>query len=523
MGSTAADRGDVGATPAVAGDPDGSPSRSASSDTPSTAGAGDRPARLPKPALAIALLCLAINAVIVVGAAIENPDYLRDYRLNSNPDAIHYVRLGCNWLLLGHYSRCDSPPYVPDMIRTPVYPLLAGGLDLLGGAGAIYMTQAVLQAFSCLLLFALVRPWFGLSAAVGASLLLATDLMLAVYNFEAMSEPLFYFLVLLAVYLLVPAAERWVTTGRGPVGRLVLCGLTLGLAILTRPTALYLPVVVVVTLLGLGLWHRRPRAALTAAALVLLAAVPLPAAWVARNAAVFGVARLSTVDAVATVYFLGGGGYQLHHGVSLEEAHARIANEFHLPRHEEAMNPWTCDRSVAEIDAALRAATGPVLTRYPREMLQAAALGVAKASVSHNTGQLAGVLGRQWLPPGLGDLARLRPAAFARLWDNGPVLVGSFAWQCGHTLIALTGGLVGLLLLVRRHLTRPAGFLLLGMLGYCYLTVAAFGLEAFYRCRIPALPFLYVCAGIGLADVAGRVRRRVGGGSTAPRGTGETA
>ncbi|MFH1484824.1 MAG: hypothetical protein ABIH46_02030, partial [Chloroflexota bacterium] len=96
--------------------------------------------------LAVILACLGINLGIGALIAVNRPAYLADYRLSTNPDAKQYVLLGRNLLLHGHYSRCQQPPYLPDMMRTPVYPLFAGGLDIVGKAGAIYLVQAVLHA-----------------------------------------------------------------------------------------------------------------------------------------------------------------------------------------------------------------------------------------------------------------------------------------------------------------------------------------------------------------------------------------
>ena len=77
-------------------------------------------------------LCFGINAAIFAGIAIKNPEYLLDYRLNSNPDAVHYVLIGRNMLLHGQFSRSEGAPYAPDMLRTPIYPLFSGRLDVIG-------------------------------------------------------------------------------------------------------------------------------------------------------------------------------------------------------------------------------------------------------------------------------------------------------------------------------------------------------------------------------------------------------
>jgi 4-amino-4-deoxy-L-arabinose transferase-like glycosyltransferase len=445
-----------------------------------------------------ATLCLALNLAIFATVALNRPDYLRDYRVNTNPDAVHYVVLGRNVLLHGHYSRCDGPPFVPDMLRPPVYPLFAGGLDLLAGAGAIYLAQALLQAGSCLLLFALVHPYFGQRAALWASLLLATDLMLAVYNFEAMSEPLFVFLVLAAVYHSLPSLAGLAAGVRAGTPQLALGGLLLGLAILTRPAALYLPVVLGGCLLAVGWRSKRPAAGLAAALVFLVGALPLPALWITRNYLVFSVPRLTTVDAANNVYFMGGGAYQLRHGLSLEEAQARIAREYGLAPYEVSQNPWASDRPVAEVDAELRTASFRVMTKYPVELVESSFLGVAKASFSHNTAELAALSGRTWTAPGTAGLIRLRPDALDQLGKNGSGLVVAFGWELFHVLLSLGAAALGVLYFLIRRPTGAVGWALFLILGYFYLTVAVFGYEAFYRCRVPVLPFLYVFAGLGL-------------------------
>ncbi len=458
-------------------------------------------------ALVPAGLCLAINLGILAGIAANRPDYLRTFRANNNPDAVHYVLLGRNLLLHGHYSRCEGPPYAPDILRTPVYPLFAGVLDLLGGAGAIYLAQALLQVGSCLLLFALVRRHFGSGAALAASFLLATDLMLAVYNFEAMSEPLFVLLVLAAVYHGLPALASLSRKERPVFLRLALAGVLLGLAILTRPAALYLPVVLAGCLLVTAWRGRCPGLGLAATLVFLLGTAPLPGLWIARNALVFSVPRLTTVDAANNVYFIGGGAYQLRHGLSLEEAHAWIAREHGLTPYVVTQNPWTTDQSVAAIDAELRAASARVMTRYPVELVESSLLGVAKASVSHNVDVLAALNGREWQAPSTAGLARLRPEALERLEANGPALAAAFGWELVHVLLALGLAAVGAGYCLVRRWSDPATWALLLVLGYFYLTVAVFGLEAFYRCRVPVLPFLYVFGGVGLAGILTRQAR----------------
>jgi hypothetical protein len=91
----------------------------------------------------------------------------------------------------------------------------------------------------------------------------------------------------------------------------------------------------------------------------------------------------------------------------------------------------------------------------------------------------------------------------ARLWGNGPVLALTFAWQELHVFLALCLAAGGAAVGLARSGTRAATGVTLAVLLYFYLTVAVFGLEAFYRCRAPVLPFLYVLGGVGLSAALG--------------------
>jgi 4-amino-4-deoxy-L-arabinose transferase-like glycosyltransferase len=452
-----------------------------------------------RPVLPAVLLSLGLNLALYAGVAWQRPAYLTDYRLCNNPDATHYVLIGHNLLCHGHYSRSDGPPYVPDMLRTPVYPLFAGGLEWLGHAGAIYLAQAALHAGSCVLLFLLVRGLFGVRPAVWASLFLATDLVLVISNFEAMSEPLFVFLILASALCLLPVRVLNDDSRPMTVRRLLGGGVLLGLAILTRPAALYLLVIYAAWYL-VGGWKKKHLAnGICQAACFVAPVLVLVGLWIGRNALVFSLPRLTTVDTHNLVYFVGAGAYQVRHGVSLEEAQAMIEREFDIPPYKVVQNQHHSGRSVAELHAQVRGVAWRVLSRYPGDLFRASLLGVVKATFSHDTGQLAALLGREWSPPGSEQLLRGQAEAFRRLGDNGPLLGLTFGWQLGHIALALGFGAAGVWRSLRDPRRRPAGLLLLAVLAYFYLTVALFGYEAFCRCRLPAMPFLYAFAGLGLS------------------------
>ncbi len=447
-----------------------------------------------------AAVCLILNLIIFATIAINNPDYLRDYRQNVFSDARHYVLLGRNFFLLGEYSRCGSEPYVPDYLRTPVYPLFAGGLDILGGAVAIYLAQIGLHVVSCLVLFRLVKIYFGNHAAFWASLLFATDLMLVISNFEAMAEPLFSALILGSAACLIPTIIP--PSGSSPqLKNLVAGGILLALATLARPAGLYLVVVYILLLLGTGIASRRWVRSLRWSVILAMIVLVSVGAWIARNVLVFSTARLTHADAVMLVYFAGAGAYQIEHNMDLQEAQEKIREEFSIEPPEVTNNHWRTDKPIAKIDAELRKAIVPVLTKYPIALVKSSLLGMIKATFSHNLPQLCPILGIQWTPPGTGSLLSGDPDAFERLNENGMGMVLVFWGQVTHNALTWIMATLGLILTLRKSALRPFGLCLLVILLYFYLTVAVVGLEAFYRSRTPHMPYLFAFAGLGIAGI----------------------
>jgi hypothetical protein len=77
--------------------------------------------------------------------------------------------------------------------------------------------------------------------------------------------------------------------------------------------------------------------------------------------------------------------------------------------------------------------------------------------------------------------------------------VAAFLWQLLHIGLTLLLALVGMVVALRDRSRRAGGVVLLLILGYFTLTVTLFGCEAFYRSRLPAAPFLFAFAGLGLS------------------------
>jgi hypothetical protein len=452
---------------------------------------------LARPAM---LICLAFNLLVFFYLSAERPEYFSHYRLNPNPDATDYVRLGQNVITAGHFSRCNSPPFVPDLLRTPVYPIFAGGLHLVGGPRAIYFVQSLLAMLSCWLVVKLTRPIFGDRAAFWASLLFAGDLTLAIANFEAMSEPLYLLLNLGGTVCLLPVLTG-ALAGHLRWARLLGGGGLLGIATLTRPVGLYLVVVFAGLLIARALWYRATMRGMIQSTLLLTAFGMPVGAWIARNSIVFSVPHLTNADAIMLVYFSGAGAYEIEHGLTLEQAQRRVESEYALPSPRLTNNHWLSAQPVGEMDSQLRAAQKKILLKYPRSLAISSLMGVLKAATSHNVGVLAAAAGREWHAPRISALLQGKPVALKRLSENGTPLVAAFVWQALYLVASVALAAFGVFFALCKRCTRWPALVLLTVVGYFQLTVAVVGIEAYYRCRIPHMPFLYAFAGLALAEI----------------------
>jgi 4-amino-4-deoxy-L-arabinose transferase-like glycosyltransferase len=168
--------------------------------------------------------------------------------------------------------------------RTPLYPLFVFAVLKLGGYDLrhLVLVQHLLGVASAGLAYLLGRMVYGRAAGLIAGLLVALSGPLLVYERFVMSETLYTTLLLLALLAVLLAARRPRAVG------LILAGLALGLAILTRPLAqVLLPLLPLALLLRSGAQRSNSRSGLGSTLRACawygfgLALVLLP--WSARN------------------------------------------------------------------------------------------------------------------------------------------------------------------------------------------------------------------------------------------------
>jgi 4-amino-4-deoxy-L-arabinose transferase-like glycosyltransferase len=445
----------------------------------------------------IGFLCLAMNSLLAVFIGLHQPTYFRDSHADWNPDGNNDVRLGENIWSRHVYSRQAGPPYQPDIKWTPIYPLLAGGICLFFKAiWPLYALQVAFSIATALLLYGMTTWMFGRWIGLIAGLIYGSDLMVAILNFAVLTESLFVLLSTISIFLWIRIRMRK-GFERVPLLDYILIGVVMGLAILTRPTALYLPLVLACA--ELVLFFKGQRRLLILSPVLVLCAYLVISPWIARNYINFRVPRLTIVDTLNLVYYVGAGVYQTEFGIgSIEEAQARISSDYNLVLVTQAHNPWLADEDITTMQDKWRKAAWDIFTTYPLSLLQSAVTGVIVGWMAHNAMDVAHAAGTEWSNPGLSNLRGLQFSKFFHgLFRNHPFLISVFIWEELMIIATLILVPVGIVIGVGEIGRRRTCVVLLMIAAYYLCTMAMQGLIPDARLRAPVLPLVYIFSAIG--------------------------
>lgn len=353
------------------------------------------------------------------------------------------------------------------LLRSPGYPAI---LSFFRAVGDSYATAALLQSLvgvgAVFLTYQLALRLAGASVATVAAWWVAVDPLLVVQSSVLLTETAFSVLVLAALVPLTPLART--TPGNLAPWRWATAGLLVAAATFVRPISLYLPILVLLVGLFVGLLHHRRR--LIYCTLVFLVSFALPVgAWFFHNSSLTGVPTFSTVQGVNLALYRAVGAMIHEEGVPRNEARSemrRLVEAETTPQ----MNP-------AEV-AAIQSRVGI------REILERPGGYV----ISATRGSIYTLFG-----PGRADIReRLSTGRWAAIAT--PLVILSITSALGMALCAA----VGVWHLIRRRAWTP--LLLLGV-PLAYLLVIGSGQESEARFRVPLTPMIAILAGIGLSVV----------------------
>lgn len=213
-------------------------------------------------------------------------------RIISDPDAIGYFRLAENLRHHGVFSRSEQPPFAPDSVLTPVYPFFVAVLLALAGGKLwiIPVAQGLVNSLSAVLVFKAGEKLFGTRAGFIAGLCFGLDPSALVRTFSLLTESLFTFLFLVAIFFLIQYASK------ASAKFFITSAVLLGAATLCRPVALYffVPAAAILFFAISGPLKTRAKNATIYVAVFVLTLSP----WLIRNKLLFGAAQLTSIQGI---------------------------------------------------------------------------------------------------------------------------------------------------------------------------------------------------------------------------------
>ena len=229
-------------------------------------------------------------------------------------DSQQYLALANNLLLHHVFSLDVSPPFTMEVMRTPGYPLLLAGLQVLAGHSmlAVALVQAALRTLGAFLLLGIgERVLKSRRAGWLASVLWLIAPLPTILTGTVLTETLFTALLLLTLWFL-SRAPSWQNA--------LLAGLFFGWALVTRPIAMLLiPWVLLMILV------RRPLHLALVQVLPLTLGVGVTIGpWLAETSAQFRTPILSTIGADNLAYYTSASILSHEQGISFAASRQQI-------------------------------------------------------------------------------------------------------------------------------------------------------------------------------------------------------
>ena len=407
----------------------------------------------------------------------------------SNSDAYNYYNIASNLIDHGVYSSREQPPLVPNISRTPVYPVLMAGVKLFtGDSFAILILLQVLLGSLTAALMVVFAHALRVSPLVGiiSGFVVMLDPLTGLTTYQLLTDTIFtFFFILALVSVTLYFHGRKMTW-------LILSAVAFGLASLTRPVGQLLPIALIPVFIlsaPLSQWKSHIKPVL----LFLVISLGITYGWAFRNYMVSGAFTLTADAELDLVYYSARDILVEIEGLSPEDARAELVEYL---EEQVAENNLGRDEELA----LMRKMAFDLFGQYPGLALKVHLKGFSRVmfnpgfevvcimldsdgdSTDCETRASEGLVGRV--------LEKFRPLNFFE------IVVA--VWGAVLLAAVYLGAVIGFWLLVRqRNWYLSAYFFILVV----YFAVLSSGGVSVSRYRIPLIPLLSMLAGMGFIVV----------------------
>lgn len=260
----------------------------------------------------IFFIALSLRLVLFLAVGSWNDEVLKERIFN--PDAKGYHNIAINLLENNAFSSKESPPYIPNIFRTPIHPFFIASVYTLFGYKpyiAIFF-QLIIGSITCILTYKIGKTAFNEKIAFLASLLMALEYSSILYSNMLLTETLFTFLFITHIYFLI----KFIKENNNKM--LVYSSVLLGISTLCRPISIYF----FIFLIPVFFLHFRKslrKGTLRYAILTLIFFLTVTP-WMVRNYQVSGKFMVSSAQEKALRWYLP---YLIKNRQKLKEAQSR--------------------------------------------------------------------------------------------------------------------------------------------------------------------------------------------------------
>ena len=402
--------------------------------------------------------------------------------LDYNPDSPDYYNLTINLLDHGEFSRSEPPHLIPDNLRTPTYPIFVAFIFFLCGRNlvAIAIAQIIIASLTTVLVYLLGRELYQDKAGRLAAVLFAIDLTALIYAHSLLTETLFVFLFTLSILLLAKYFQNLRTVW------LVSSAITMGLAALCRPIALYFWLFATILFwLRFHLTVKFLRFYVLFVGVFFLLITP----WIVRNYYTFGVANFTSAQGVNLLLVNAAFLEADRLGISQQEAEAMLEYE--------ALQNSPPNLNEAEQAQIFQKLGLQRILRSPFRYIKVHLIGIFTTLVDNNVHDLWFFAGKGRTMSGTrevlfsqGPVTALRVFTQSQNWKLSIAFFVSVFFQVLIYGAAMAG---------QFSLLKQKRFLVAAILFLPTFYLVCLGLPAGdANFRYPAMPYLYLAASLGI-------------------------
>jgi 4-amino-4-deoxy-L-arabinose transferase-like glycosyltransferase len=234
----------------------------------------------------IFLIALSLRMILFITAGSWQDQVLKENIFT--PDAHEYHQAALNYNQYNIFSTSEKPPYVPEIRRTPLYPLFLSLIYAAFGARPhiALMIQIIIGSLTCIIVYKLGKIIFNENVALIAGLLCAFEYSTILYNNIPITETLFTFLFLIHIFFFV----KYMMDNFDR--ELIYSAVFLGLATLCRPISIYF--FIFLSLSFFMHFRNKLKTGVLNYAFFILVFFLTIAPWMVRNYAVSGTFLIST-------------------------------------------------------------------------------------------------------------------------------------------------------------------------------------------------------------------------------------